>query len=199
MAFSSDKNSAGYPYLAVYDGSNLIIRVDSNTQLTPGKWTFIAATFNGSLGYIYLNEESTQGFPINKTKYTLPSIIRQYNYIGQANTQGDGTSSSIVDDLRFFNKSLTQTQINNIYNQDACNKITCDHNVTCSSTFSLTTYLTAMISNNTISSFNTSNLTTISVETSIANFTFNSASTDIPYLSSTSTDNAIKTTTTATN
>ncbi len=47
----------------------------------------------------------------------MPNINRISNLIGKSNMGGgDGYSSSYIDDLRFYNKSLTQSELLKIMN-----------------------------------------------------------------------------------
>ena len=50
--------------------------------------------------------------------YTLPTITRNANYIGRGCNPIHLYSSSYLDDLRFYNKSLTQFEIQQIMNQN---------------------------------------------------------------------------------
>ena len=48
------------------------------------------------------------------------NLSRSNCYIGKSNWATDGYSNSYLDDLRFYNKSLTQEEINELmnYNQN---------------------------------------------------------------------------------
>ena len=89
-------------------GSSYIENLYSSTSLTLSQWQFLTATFNGSTSTFYINGISKGSvFAV----YTLPTIIRTNNYIGKSSWASDGYSSSYLDDLRFYNKSLTQIEI----------------------------------------------------------------------------------------
>ena len=63
---------------------------------------------------LYINGEIT----CNKSKaYNLSVVNRAFNYIGKSFDAYDGYSSSIIDDLRFYNKCLTQTEILELKNE----------------------------------------------------------------------------------
>ena len=51
----------------------------------------------------------------------MKTLTRSNCFIGKGNWPTDGFSSSFVDDLRFYNKSLTQTEIQQLMNQ-VCKK-----------------------------------------------------------------------------
>ena len=63
---------------------------------------------------IYINGSMT----VNKTFSTImpPTISRSSCYIGKSNWAGDGYSDSYLDDLRFYNKSLSQSEIIHLLN-----------------------------------------------------------------------------------
>jgi hypothetical protein len=96
------------PYLAVYRSSGSI-SAESSQVLTNGQWQFFTATFNGTSARIYLNGTLMGSSSFSSS--TLASIQRSNCYIGKSAWSGDGYSSSYLDDLRFYNKSLTQTEI----------------------------------------------------------------------------------------
>ena len=99
-------NNVLSPYLCLWSGG---IRVENLTQLLNlGQWHFITITFDGTFSRIYLNATLTTS--ISKV-YRLPIINRTKCYIGKSAWSFDGYSASFLDDLRFFNKSLSQEQI----------------------------------------------------------------------------------------
>jgi hypothetical protein len=97
------------PYLLIYSGSSGSVYAESSQVLTNEQWQFFTATFDGTSARVYLNGTlmGSSSFSFS----TLASIQRSNCYIGKSAWSGDGYSSSYLDDLRFFNKSLTQTEI----------------------------------------------------------------------------------------
>jgi hypothetical protein len=95
------------PTLEIYSGSMQIIKVTSNTSLVLNKWQFIAATFNGTNARIYLNGTLTADL---YQSYNMKTLTRSKCYIGNS----IGSSMSLVDDLRFYSKSLDGTEIRKI-------------------------------------------------------------------------------------
>ncbi len=61
----SDSTSSPKPYLRIVYDSNLTMGAFSSQNLTLGQWQFLAATFNGTNSYVYLN-----GQLINQNLYT---------------------------------------------------------------------------------------------------------------------------------
>jgi hypothetical protein len=117
LIFSLSDQFSMQPYFGVMFESNLIFTQISPQKLILGEWQFLAVTFNGNNLRFYLN--GTLFINFNYT-YTLPSLTRTNCYIGQSNWPNppwyDGYSFSYLDELRFFNKSLTQDEIINLMN-----------------------------------------------------------------------------------
>jgi hypothetical protein len=92
----------------IYNGSQRVLNKISSQNLNLNNWQFLTVTFNAFDVHIYLNGtlmvDSTQS-------YFSQSICRTRCYIGKSNWAQDGFSYSIIDDLRFYKKSLTQTEI----------------------------------------------------------------------------------------
>jgi hypothetical protein len=112
--------SCGYtlqPFFEIYSGPIKEISTTSSKQITQNQWQFLTATFNGSMARIYLNRTLV-------AESVIQSHIRPFNlsrskcYIGKSNwlSNGDGYSYSYLDDLRFYSKSLTQEEINELMN-----------------------------------------------------------------------------------
>ena len=113
---SQDSGSNFLPELCIYRGSNYIGSVRSSNSLALSQWQFLVATFNGTLMRIYVNGVLTES---SNLLYILPSLVRINNYIGKSNWNWDGFSSSYLDDLRFYNKSLTQAEIVQLMNSNS--------------------------------------------------------------------------------
>ncbi len=111
------------PYAKIYIGTIGIFKSLSNQSLTLNTWQFLTATFNGTTASIYLNGTLKASDTRNQS-YVLSYLIRTKCYIGRSNFAGDGYSSSYVDDLRFYSKSLTQTEIIEVmYDNRTCNDL----------------------------------------------------------------------------
>ena len=91
--------------------------VKATTQLKTGFWTFFVATLQGLTGSIYLD-----GNLVGQNVLSVPTfIVGLNNLIGaRQNNVTDiyGTSLSIIDELRIFNRSLTNTEIISLMNLD---------------------------------------------------------------------------------
>jgi hypothetical protein len=86
----------------------------ASTTLTLGKWQFLVATFGGNNLRIYKDGQIIMN---TNTLYTFPTVTRTRCYVGKSNWN-DGYSNSILDDLRIYNKSLNQSEIIEIMNQN---------------------------------------------------------------------------------
>jgi hypothetical protein len=84
----------------------------SSLCLTLNHWQLLTATFDDNTFIIYINGTLTASGTKFITYSQLPSLYRDQNYIGKSNAGPlDGYSHSYIDDLRFYNKSLTQQEI----------------------------------------------------------------------------------------
>jgi hypothetical protein len=104
----------------VYGQSKGIPLFKTNRQLVNSKWQLLVVTFNGSFLDLYINESLTARMLIN---FSWPfSKIFENCLIGKSNTNGNKYSYSYLDDLRFYNKSLSQEEIVYLKNEnEACN------------------------------------------------------------------------------
>ena len=96
------------PFYQIYNGSISKGFATSSLKLTQNQWQFIALTFDGTNAKMFLNGQQTVD---TYQSYNLPTLTRSNCYIGKSAWSGDGYSSSYLDDLRFYNKSLTQSEI----------------------------------------------------------------------------------------
>jgi hypothetical protein len=81
----------------------------SSVSLTTSQWQFMVATYDGSTLNIFIN-----GILVGSStfSFSLPTVTRVNNYIGKsAWAPPNGYSFSYLDDLRFYNISLSQSQI----------------------------------------------------------------------------------------
>jgi hypothetical protein len=104
--------SNGYsfqPTFFMFDGSNLICSAESFQVINLDNWQLYTATYDGKNLHIFLNGELKANVYKN---YTLKRNLNRSNcYIGKSNWLSDGYSYSYLDDLRFYNKSLSQAEI----------------------------------------------------------------------------------------
>jgi hypothetical protein len=106
-------SSDGVPSFCIYIGSTQWGGpkcVKSSQALTQGEWQMLTSTYDGTTMRIYINGV-LKGTKI--ASGTIPkSLIRTYNLIGSAISSSNGYSRSYLDDLRFYNVCLNQSDIN---------------------------------------------------------------------------------------
>ncbi len=91
----------------------------SSQALILSKWQFLALTYDGTTAKIYIDSTLTVSTAFT---FTMSNINRASNLIGKSNFGGsDGYSWSYIDDLRFYNISLTQNELINIMNLNTSN------------------------------------------------------------------------------
>jgi len=106
-------NYLSTPRFQFYASSVILIEAISAKSLQTNKWQFLAVTLNSNSSRIYIDGQLT----INLNKQSTLQISNRTNcYIGKSNWAGDGYSYSYLDDLRFYNKSLTQEEIVELMN-----------------------------------------------------------------------------------
>jgi hypothetical protein len=114
-------NNLHQPNFQVFDQrkSQQAINIKSNDSLTLKKWQFIAVTYDGFLANVYIDGELKMSSYFN---FSMKKLNRTKCYIGKSNWDTDGYSSSNLDDLRFFNVSLSKADIQNLMNQNETSK-----------------------------------------------------------------------------
>jgi hypothetical protein len=114
----SQENSL-MPYFAIFSQSTELIKTVSSQSLFLGQWQLLVATFNGTNARIYLNGQlTTLDNPIDTSLILEKNLYRNSCFIGKSDTQFVEQSNSYIDDLRFYNKSLTHTEIYALMNEN---------------------------------------------------------------------------------
>jgi len=104
--------SGNIPAFQICITSSCAITLQSSQGLTLSKWQFLALTYDGSHARIYIDSTLTG---TTAYTYTMPNINRNSNLIGKSNMgSSNGYSTSYIDDLRFYNKRLTESEISSI-------------------------------------------------------------------------------------
>ena len=105
LATSNMGNSQ--PYLQQFI-STFESKLASNLALITGQWTHLVVTLNEMTGSIYINGLLTsQVFNIYTPKY----VNRTSNFIGKSCSADDGNLQADLDDLRIYNRALSQSEI----------------------------------------------------------------------------------------
>jgi hypothetical protein len=130
--------STNQPGISIFNGNVCFNSPMSPIALTNVQWQFLALTYDGANLKFYINNVLAIDAAY---AYSPPTLVRANNYFGKSNWISDGFSSSYLDDVRFYNISLTQSQINDIMML----------NYSCTNVPTPTTTTTAALSTNYIS------------------------------------------------
>ena len=95
----------GQPYIGVqfYNSTYIVPRVNSATALNFNSWYHLAITVDGSYYRIYINGLLTAQTASN---YLPEKFLKYSNFIG-----GSRKNTLILDQLKFFNRGLSLTEI----------------------------------------------------------------------------------------
>jgi len=99
--------------LVVVNGANQNTKATSSSVLTLDTWHFLTTTFNGSHLILYVDGGIVS---VSVVLDPIAKVQRKSNYFGKSNMVGDGVSHSILDDIRFYNISLSQEQVFQLMN-----------------------------------------------------------------------------------
>jgi hypothetical protein len=114
VILSLDSDSSKMPAFQIFGTPLKEGEAISSSTLKEKRWQFLTATFDGKSMCIYIDSNLMGSQPVT---YEMPKISRTVNYIGESsNSWYDGESDSYLDDLRFYNKSLNQSEINSLMN-----------------------------------------------------------------------------------
>ena len=122
VVLTLDSGTNKIPILAV-DIGTIYGKVYSSQSLTLNNWQHLAASFDGIQMKIFINGTlmSETDYPV-KGSLMPTSLNRTYCYVGKSNWANNGFSFSFLDDLRFYNKSLSQSEINEVMNDLSSSK-----------------------------------------------------------------------------
>jgi hypothetical protein len=103
------------PYIEFWSNTTKVVTGVSSSPLAANEWQFLAVSIDDINMHMYLNEILV----LNKSfSFSLPTISRNNCFIGKSHWSQDGYSHSIFDDLRFYNKSLTQAELLEVMKQN---------------------------------------------------------------------------------
>ena len=105
----------------------------SSLPLIKGQWLHLAATLRGTTGSVYINGVLVAQ---SNSMFTPKSINRTSNYVGKNNWDGYGNLWGDLDDLRIYDKALSQSEV---YDLLYCSSDLNAFNATSNSTNSIST------------------------------------------------------------
>ena len=109
------EGTSNRPVLHVYLQDILSFFMISNIILPQNTWSFLAVTFNGSSGYMYINGNQVAQKNTKNSILNLPlNVERSKCYVGRSNWNADGRSQSSISELAFYNQDLSQTFLKQI-------------------------------------------------------------------------------------
>ena len=143
----------------VLHGTNQNTKIQSPVPLEDNQWYFLAGTFNGSHVCLYINATLMS---ISLVSDQIAKVERKSNFFGKSNFITDEVSFSYLDEIRFYNTSLSPTQITQLMNDDSKNSFLACSVMTTSSTDAISTNsisLTQSISTSTDAITNSNSVT----------------------------------------
>ena len=105
MALSTQ--ATGIPYFSIYLFNQSETRFSASKPIPIGILQHITYKVNGNMGYIYVNGILDVSSPINLVS---PST-RTSNYLGKSNWGGDGNAFGDFDEIKIFNRPLSDQEI----------------------------------------------------------------------------------------
>ena len=111
IVLTLDHLTNGKPYLNFFLGTNVSAGF-STKELNLNQWQHLACVLSSPYYSIYIDgiETTLPGSKISLALFNLAKVNRTSNFIGRSNW-GDPNSDAIFDDLKFFNRALTQKEI----------------------------------------------------------------------------------------
>jgi len=111
IVFSNSASMSGIPGLAIYKGAGTDltqIRGTDKNRLKEGEWYHLAATLTGTVARLYVN-----GVEIQKAEnfYVPGNAARPMCLIGASNFEGESNFYGRMDELRIYNKALSDLEI----------------------------------------------------------------------------------------
>ena len=191
IILASSNVASGQPILILYNNTSTNTRVATGSSLKIGNWTHIAFTLNGSIGKIYMN-----GTFAALTPFLRPiNISRSLNYVGKSNWATNENLNADLDDLMIFNRSLSESEINELMGLSITTTTTTTTSSTTSTT-STSTSSTSTSSTSTLIISTTTSSSTVATSTSPStslSTTISSTTSTIAILISTSTSSTTTT------
>ena len=117
IVLSLSDGSSSLPCLQLFVGGSYLIGLKSTQRLDQNSWSFLAASYDGSNAYMYINgnQVGTARAAQNLGSNVPRNVQRNNDYIGKSNFP-DGYSQSAISDLVFYNQALTGAQLGSVQN-----------------------------------------------------------------------------------
>jgi hypothetical protein len=110
LSFSSQNIFFGFDSFSSIELGIIPFSVTTTIQVKTGFWSFVVVTLEGSIGSIYLDGILAG----QNVTVALASASHTNNFVGALNVNSTGvygTSFNVIDELRIYNRSLSNTEI----------------------------------------------------------------------------------------
>jgi hypothetical protein len=106
-------DTSGTKFQFIYNGSgggfgNLI----SDSVFSPNTWYHVVGTYDGTYGRLYVNGIKNG----SDTAFTYAGVVSRQAYIGRYSNTATNWWTGSIDDVRIYNRTLTATEIIQLYN-----------------------------------------------------------------------------------
>ena len=108
VVFVLFRNGITASYFSILYGTNVKTELNCQSSLVLDEWIHLAVTFDGVQINFYYNGISSGS--ILQSNYPK-NVVRYVNYIGKSNWAQDELANAIYDELRIYNRALTQNEI----------------------------------------------------------------------------------------
>lgn len=108
VAFALNKEISGGITSFITSGTYFGLSYQTTTKFTLNSWQHVAFVLGYPNNYLYLNGN----LMATATSAILPTnVIRKYNFVGKSTFPGDGLAVADLDEIKIFNRALTQQQV----------------------------------------------------------------------------------------
>jgi hypothetical protein len=108
VAFALNKEISGGITSLITSGTYWGLTYPTTTKFTLNSWQHVAFVLNYPTNYLYLNGN----LMATATSTILPrNVIRRYNFVGKSTFPGDSYAVADLDEIKIFNRALTQQQV----------------------------------------------------------------------------------------
>ena len=109
IIFGLFKENSTKSFFQTYSGNTYTSILYCNSAIVLNEWIHVAVTFDGSQAKFYFNGIFSGSSPQSSPQ----NVVRQTNFIGKSNWSfyGDALANAIYDELRIYNRVLTQNEI----------------------------------------------------------------------------------------
>jgi hypothetical protein len=91
--------------------NDAIFRNVTSGPFTPALWYFVAATYNGTTGVLYVN-----GSSVSSGAFSPPGAVALPVYIGESDRGGSYYLNGALHDVRVYNRTLSPSEIATLFN-----------------------------------------------------------------------------------